>query len=801
MFRTILFQLHWFFGISAGIVLALIGLTGGLLSFEHDILRWMNPGVMSVTPDGQRLEPAALLRKVQAALPDRRIDAVTLSSDAEEAATINIAGSNPNDRRGENRHVAPYSGELLGKVRGEAFFHAAMRLHRWLMFDDLFDNRDLGKQITGVSVLALILLALSVLYLRWPRRVFNWRSWLAFSFKRKGRGFLWEMHSAIGTWMLAFYLLAALTGLYWSYDWYRNVLHEITGAPLMQRGGSPRQNSANRQVSPVLPPEAEIESVWALFQNRVGDYSRATLRLPRHPKSKVYTILYLDPSPPHERAFNRLEIDPVNASILLHDRYAERPFGAQLIASIFTLHSGSYFGLAGQIAMMTASLAMPLFVVTGWMLYLDRRRNKRRVGLAKKVVRGDANDGSWLIAYASQSGTAEQLAWQSAAAMQKSDIAVSVRPLGAISAIDLTGRERVLFVAATFGDGEAPVNARTFVTNMMTKTVDLSALSYALLALGDRQYPYFCGFGRELEHWLSACGARPLFASVEMDNNDTGALMAWQKGLYDLCGAAFEINARDARFQSARLLKRTLLNPGSCGLPTFHLEFAVAENCRWQAGDLAEIAVGVSANDTTNAACRRQYSIASIPESGGLHLLVRQVRHADGGFGKASGWLTSEIQIGDDIALRIRGNPSFHGGDEDAPSIFVGNGTGLAGLRGHLQERLRQGRHRNWLIFGERNADHDFYYRDEILAWLHEGHLARLDTAFSRDQEARIYVQQRLIDNAETLRAWLEDGAAVFVCGSAGGMAGGVENALIDIIGQKGFANLLETRRFRCDVY
>ena len=133
--------------------------------------------------------------------------------------------------------------------------------------------------------------------------------------------------------------------------------------------------------------------------------------------------------------------------------------------------------------------------------------------------------------------------------------------------------------------------------------------------------------------------------------------------------------------------------------------------------------------------------------------------------------------------------------------ILIGNGTGLAGLRSLIKARIAAGHSRNWLLFGERNAEHDFYCRDELQAWLASYQLHRLDLAFSRDQARRLYVQDRLREAADELQAWIEDGAAVYVCGSLQGMAAGVDQVLREVLGDAVVEGLVEQGRYRRDVY
>ena len=183
MMKKLWFQVHWLLGITAGVVLALMGVTGALLSFEEDLLRWMNPGVMTAMPRAESpLPPHELLARVQAALPEKRLTGLNLSADPQDAVRVGFASSGTSQggqgrpagqrggRRTEWRYVDPYTGEVLGEPRGQAFFRFTTELHRWLALGDT------GKAITGASTIALVVLCLSGLYLRWPRKMLDWRT-------------------------------------------------------------------------------------------------------------------------------------------------------------------------------------------------------------------------------------------------------------------------------------------------------------------------------------------------------------------------------------------------------------------------------------------------------------------------------------------------------------------------------------------------------------------------------------------------------------------------------------------------
>ncbi|OYT97602.1 MAG: flavodoxin [Pseudomonas sp. PGPPP3] len=781
MFKKVLFQLHWFFGISAGLVLALMGATGALYAFEGEIMGALNPEVLRVeVRDSGILAPAELVSKIEAAA-GKTVSGLWVDTQTDSAARVFFTPK-PGERRGPMRFFDPYSGELLAEPSGKAFFDLMLQLHRFLAMGET------GKQITAASTLALVFFCLSGLYLRWPRQALNWRAWLTLDWAKKGRAFNWDLHAVAGTWCLAFYLCASLTGLYWSYGWYRDGMTQLlSDAPAGQQGGKPGERRGRPGDAPQgPPPSVDYHALWSSLQAAAGPQLVAwNLRLPPV-AGQPATVFYLLKDADHPRALNQLTLDPLSGQVQRHERYADKPFGAQLLASVYALHVGEYFGLVGRILMALASLSMPLFAITGWLLYLDRRRKKRAIKQARGTLGTSVEGQHWLVGFASQSGLAEQLAWRTAGQLQAAGIAVQVQPLARVDAQALSQASRALFVVSTFGDGEAPDSARGFERSLLGRELALADLSYAVLALGDRQYQQFCGFARRLHGWLQQQGANSLFSPVEVDNGDAAALAHWQQQLSGLTGAPLQAMAEQP-FGEWRLLDRQCLNPGSSGAPTFLLRLQPPRAADWQAGDLLEVLPGNHAE-----AAVREYSIASLPCDGALELLVRQERHPDGSLGLGSGWLTAGAALQQPLLARLRRNSGFHGPETDCPLILIGNGTGLAGLRSLLKQRIGAGQSRNWLLFGERNAAHDFYCREE---------LARLDLAFSRDQAVKMYVQDRLRMAAEHLRCWVAEGAAIYVCGSLDGMASGVDAVLREVLGDAQVEALIEEGRYRRDVY
>ncbi len=190
----------------------------------------------------------------------------------------------------------------------------------------------------------------------------------------------------------------------------------------------------------------------------------------------------------------------------------------------------------------------------------------------------------------------------------------------------------------------------------------------------------------------------------------------------------------------------------------------------------------------------RLYSIASSPSAhpGEVHLCVAVVRfdtHGRPKKGLASGFLADHANLFvKDVPVYVQESRTFRlPKDPAADIIMVGPGAGIAPFRAFIEQRIFEGaRGRNWLFFGEQHRATDFLYEQELTNWHRQGKLHRLDLAFSRDQEHKVYVQHRMLEQADELWRWLQNGAYFYVCGDAKHMAKGVHQALIDIAQKQG---------------
>lgn len=214
----------------------------------------------------------------------------------------------------------------------------------------------------------------------------------------------------------------------------------------------------------------------------------------------------------------------------------------------------------------------------------------------------------------------------------------------------------------------------------------------------------------------------------------------------------------------------------------------------------------------------RLYSIASsqaeVDEE--VHLTVGLVEYdhnEEKRYGGASSFLAQRLEEGGEVKVFIEHNNNFKlPEDDNTPIIMVGPGTGIAPFRSFIQEREnRDAEGKNWLFFGDRTFTQDFLYQVEWQKYLKSGALSRLDVAFSRDQVEKVYVQHRILENAEQVWQWIQEGAYIYVCGDATRMAKDVHDALVIVAEQEGklardeaeqFINdLRKAKRYQRDVY
>jgi len=373
--KPILLQLHSVAGLVLAAVLVVVAVTGAVMSFEDEIRGAMDAGRVQLAPHAaSRMSLDALLAKLQAG--GDPVASITMPRSATSAAEVRFARK-PDHTRPAPLYVDPYSGDSLGHPAADAFFATVRKLHRWLLLPG--DGNGYGRTLTGIAALGLLAMLLTGLVLRWPHRPGSIKVWLKPHWQLRGRGLHRSLHAVIGTWVLLLYLTMTLTGLWWSFDWYK-----AAATWLLARSPVTAQRPSRPAVPEAPSAAVSLDRVWATLVAERGDsFQAARLTLPSGRDGTVRVRAWLTDA--RDGAHDELRIDGRTGQILSSDLYADKTIGEKVLARVLDIHRGSIFGWPGQLLFMLAAAAMPLFGVTGVLLYLSRRRHKRmqRAALGK----------------------------------------------------------------------------------------------------------------------------------------------------------------------------------------------------------------------------------------------------------------------------------------------------------------------------------------------------------------------------------------------------------------------------------
>jgi uncharacterized iron-regulated membrane protein len=377
--HRLVFWLHLLTGTVAGLIILVMSLTGVLLAFEPQIVDYFERDFRRVTPPSPtaaKLGMDALLARVKEARPDAQpLSVVGWSS---PRGTVRIGFG-----RDDGVFVNPYTGALLS--RGSRA-HDAMDLiedwHRWL------GSRDIGRPVTGACNLAFLGLAMTGIYIWWPRK---WnrhilRGSLWFDGRLRGRARDWNWHNTIGFWCAPVLIVLTVTAAAMSYQWANDLLYRVTGnAPPPPVGasagggaaGGGRRDGSRPRSAPRRQP-ASVGALWARAEQQVPGWTSILLRLPARPGA-LATAFIQEPAPPGPGPYphSQLSLDPFTAEVVTWEPYARANAGRKLRTWFRYLHTGEAFGIGGQLVAGLASAGGAMLVWTGltlvWRRFFARR--------------------------------------------------------------------------------------------------------------------------------------------------------------------------------------------------------------------------------------------------------------------------------------------------------------------------------------------------------------------------------------------------------------------------------------------
>jgi len=438
--------------------------------------------------------------------------------------------------------------------------------------------------------------------------------------------------------------------------------------------------------------------------------------------------------------------------------------------TIYMLHTGQGAAELGLLLGIMA-LGVPAMGVTGVVVWLAGRR-------ARPQIRGNqpAGRAETILLVGSEGGSTWGFAKTLHEALTKAGHSVHAAPLSAFNPKRYVRAQRIISLAATYGDGAAPASAKG-VLDRLEQHDAVPGIPLAVLGFGDRSFPAFCGFARTMAAKAEAKGWQTLVPFDTVNRQSPQDFARWGRLLGQALGIDLEL-AHQPVLPATQAL--TLISRREYGAevqaPTAILRFALPKTPLWRrltgggfgrfrAGDL----IGILPE---GSALPRFYSLASAKRDGFIEIVVK--KHPGG---LCSGQLMA-LEPGDRVSAFLRRNPGFQAGRDRAPLILIGAGTGigpLAGIiRGNAQQRPVH------LFFGMRHPDSDFLYGEEMAGWQAGNQLARIVTAVSRGARP-FYVQDALRAEGAEVARLIRDGARVMVCGGRD-MAAGVADVLAEIL-------------------
>ena len=539
------------------------------------------------------------------------------------------------------------------------------------------------------------------------------------------------------------------------------------------------------------------------------------------------------------------------------------------------------------------------------------------------------------VLYGTETGNAEEIAETFETKLKSQNLNVHLWDMDDFPRDSLPEVEHLFIICSTQGVGEPPINALDLYDYLHGDDApQLDQVNFAVLALGDQDFPDFCQAGKDFDHILGQLGANRVADRVDCDFDYEETAEQWITNMLELLTQASSntneetpsVENEDVTIEEpqapysksnpfqAEVLKNTILTQPEASREVRHLEISLEgyreayepgdslvvipqndpvlvnqliDALNWDAEtpiqmndsdsmrslkealthdfEIAKLtpvlmknAAELLGNPMLNANIQksewvqnyiygkdvidlirdftpvalepnmlpqllrklppREYSIARSnkinPNS--VHITVRVVKyeaHRRERFGVCSVQLADRTSVGDKLPVYLKKNPNFKFPyDTETPVIMIGAGTGIAPYRAYLQERAYLNlKGEQWLIFGNQNYHHDFLYKDDLEQWLEEGVLSKLDLAFSRETENKIYVQHRIEENSAEFYKWIQAGATIYLCGNKDEMASGVHESLIKVLIKEGnmdeteaeayLTEMIKNQRYQRDVY
>lgn len=369
-------KIHLWLAVPFGLIITIICFTGALLVFEDQVTQLTNRHLYYVeSPGSQPLPVGTLVEKVESQLTKgATITGVTIYPQPDRSYQVNLSAP-----KGAAVYIDPYTGEVLGQSQRTPFFRTVFMLHRWLLDSQPADGGIFwGKRITGISTLLFVIILLSGIVIWWPRSRKGLKNGIQIAL-RKGKTCFWhDLHAAGGIYVLLLVLVMALTGLTWSFDWYKNAFYTLFGvettapakgpAPKEKSPQGPQPGTTTEATAPVTP-----FACWQQVYDQVAAENPDRLKIEiTDGTASVSNIRY-----GNIRGTDRYTFDPQSGQITGASLYKDTGNSGKIRGWIYSVHTGAWGGNLTRIIWFLAALLGATLPLTGYYLWIKRLYRKR----------------------------------------------------------------------------------------------------------------------------------------------------------------------------------------------------------------------------------------------------------------------------------------------------------------------------------------------------------------------------------------------------------------------------------------
>ena len=370
-FRKFIRDIHLWLGVGSGLVLFLICFSGTIYTFRHEVEQFLEPEKFKII--STQTAPHSLSELITATEQETKGKVTRISIYDNPLKPMELQVSmGKEDKRGETYFVNPYNSAILGTGKGPAtnFFMFFFKMHRYMLLD-----QKIGRPIVGVSTLIFVFLTITGLVLWLPKKIKSWRSFkpgLTIKFSANWKRFNHDLHNVLGFYTFILVLIMALTGLNWSFEWYKDGMSDVLGAKVFGGRDEVKIESTITANALAISPETAL----SLSQKEFPYTGKTTISLAKGPEAS-YEIIKKNDANFNKEAFDKIILDQYSGSILKKELFADKTLGQKIAAQIKAIHLGEIYGTFSKIVYFISCLIATSLPITGIIIWINKLRKQK----------------------------------------------------------------------------------------------------------------------------------------------------------------------------------------------------------------------------------------------------------------------------------------------------------------------------------------------------------------------------------------------------------------------------------------